>query len=113
MSRWLELYRAVARGNDAEPDAGRRLRSWAPEAGYTRFTNSASVWCYATAEERSAWGAVWADRVVSSAFSAPAIERGLTTEAEVAAIAQAWHDWTLKPDGWFAVLHGEILCAMD
>src|SRR6476646_4622514 len=32
LDRWLELYYAVARRNDGEPDAGRRLLSWAHEA---------------------------------------------------------------------------------
>src|SRR5690606_8133517 len=29
MDRWLDLYRRVARANGGEPDAGRRLKSWA------------------------------------------------------------------------------------
>jgi SAM-dependent methyltransferase len=33
---WLDLYHRVARGNDAEPDAGRELRSWAPASGFRR-----------------------------------------------------------------------------
>ena len=45
--RWLELYRAVARSNDAEPDAGRELLAWAHAAGFTDVTPSAGVWCYA------------------------------------------------------------------
>ena len=36
LTRWLELYHDVARGNDAEPDAGRRLLAWAHDAGFTR-----------------------------------------------------------------------------
>ncbi|MDH6588311.1 SAM-dependent methyltransferase [Streptomyces sp. SAI-133] len=30
---WLDLYRRVARANGGEPDAGRRLKSWALRAG--------------------------------------------------------------------------------
>src|SRR5437016_7186283 len=33
LTRWLELYQAVARGNHAEPDAGRHLLPWARAAG--------------------------------------------------------------------------------
>jgi hypothetical protein len=33
----------------------------------------------------------------------------LATEAELRAIAQAWRTWAEQPDGWFALLHGEIL----
>jgi 2-polyprenyl-3-methyl-5-hydroxy-6-metoxy-1,4-benzoquinol methylase len=111
MTRWLELYRGVARGNDAEPDAGRRLLSWAQQAGYADITSSASVWCYATPAERAAWGGGWADRVTSSAFGTQAIDSGLADESELAEIAKAWRQWTDQPDGWFTVLHGEILCA--
>src|ERR1700749_3987577 len=35
LTRWLELYHQVARSNDAEPDAGRRLLAWAHEAGFS------------------------------------------------------------------------------
>ena len=33
LDRWLEIYRAVAHANGAEPDAGRRLLAWAHAAG--------------------------------------------------------------------------------
>ena len=33
LDRWLDLYHQVARRNGAEPDAGRRLLSWAHAAG--------------------------------------------------------------------------------
>src|SRR4029078_9038634 len=35
LTRGLELYHEVARANDAEPDAGRRLLAWAHAAGFT------------------------------------------------------------------------------
>jgi SAM-dependent methyltransferase len=110
MSRWQDLYRALACGNGAEPDAGRRLLSWAQQAGFGHVQSSASVWCYATPEERTVWGGAWAERVTSSAFSSQAITRGFCTESDIAAMARAWHDWVEQPDAWFAVLHGEILC---
>jgi hypothetical protein len=27
-------------------------------------------------------------------------------------IAAAWRRWAAHPDGWFGLLHGEILCRM-
>lgn len=110
LSRWLQLYRAVARGNRAEPDAGRRLLSWARQSGFARVASSASVWHFTTPEERAAWGSTWAERVTGSAFAAQAIDRGLTSNTELAEIARAWREWTQQPDAWFVVLHGEILC---
>ncbi|MFC5061501.1 methyltransferase domain-containing protein [Actinomycetospora atypica] len=108
LDAWLELYRAVARGNDAEPDAGRRLLAWAHEAGFDEVTPSASVWCYATPEDRARWGGMWAERI-HSAVGRAALERGLATADDLAAISQAWRDWAAHPDGWILIPHGELL----
>ncbi|MFF7344666.1 class I SAM-dependent methyltransferase [Streptomyces antimycoticus] len=109
---WLDLYRRVARANGGEPDAGRRLRSWALEAGFTDIgiTSTASAWCYATEEERTWWSGLWADRTVASSYARRAVDGGHATEEELRSIAEAWRAWGEAPDGWFAVLHGEILC---
>jgi len=56
LERWLELYGRVARHNDAEPDAGRRLRSWARAAGLRNAAATTSAWCFATPAEREWWG---------------------------------------------------------
>jgi ubiquinone/menaquinone biosynthesis C-methylase UbiE len=108
LDAWLRLYREVARGNGAEPDAGRRLLGWAHAAGFEEVTPSASVWCYGTPEERGSWGGMWADRIHSS-VGQMARERGLATEADLAAISQGWRDWAAHPDGWLMVPHGEVL----
>jgi ubiquinone/menaquinone biosynthesis C-methylase UbiE len=39
---WLAAYRRVAQANGREPDAGRRLLSWARAAGFTNVTATAS-----------------------------------------------------------------------
>ncbi|WP_432253499.1 class I SAM-dependent methyltransferase [Streptomyces sp. HNM1019] len=107
---WLDLYRRVARANGGEPDAGRRLRSWVLEAGFTDITSTATAWCYATEEERAWWSGLWADRTVASSYARLAVDGGHATEEELGSIAEAWRTWGEAPDGWFAVLHGEILC---
>jgi len=111
LDRWLELYRQVARSNNAEPDAGRRLLHWAHAAGFTDVRATSSVWCFATPEDRAWWGGLWAERVTASGSSLgqQMTERGLATAAEREEIAAALHRWAESPDGWFAVLHGEIL----
>ncbi|XVX20076.1 methyltransferase domain-containing protein [Actinomycetota bacterium] len=111
MARWLDLYRRLARSNDAEPDAGRRLRAWALEAGLADVRASASSWCYATEEATRWWGGVWRDRVLQSAFAEQAIERGLADHAELQAISQAWAEWGERPDAWFVIVHGEVLAS--
>lgn len=109
LDRWLDIYCQVAEGNDAEPDAGSRLLSWAQEVGFSDVRASASVWCYATPEERSWWGGLWADRISTTRLADQAVERGLATRDELADLADGWRSWAAHDDAWFAVLHGEIL----
>jgi SAM-dependent methyltransferase len=110
LDRWLDLYRAVARHNGGEPDAGRHLLGWARAAGFAVVAPSASVWCFATPADRAWWGGLWADRVEASAFAEQAVRSGLADAAELARIAAGWRAWAVSDDGWFAVLHGEVRC---
>jgi 2-polyprenyl-3-methyl-5-hydroxy-6-metoxy-1,4-benzoquinol methylase len=109
LDHWLELYHAVARRNDAEPDAGRRLLSWAHAAGLRNVTATTSSWCYASPTEREWWGNSWAGRATSSAFAEQAVAYGLATPAELDEIAAAWLRWRDADDGWLGMLHGELL----
>jgi ubiquinone/menaquinone biosynthesis C-methylase UbiE len=110
LTRWLSLYHAMARSNGGEPDAGRHLRSWAQHAGFTRIDASASAWCFATPEERAWWGGLWAERMTASAIATQAIRDRHASPEEIADMADAWRAWASAEDGWFAVLHGEIIC---
>jgi ubiquinone/menaquinone biosynthesis C-methylase UbiE len=110
LTRWLALYHDIARSNGGEPDAGRCLLSWAQHAGFTRIDSSASAWCFATADERAWWGGLWAERMTTSAIAMQAIRDGRATAEELAGMAEAWRVWASAEDGWFAVLHGEIVC---
>jgi SAM-dependent methyltransferase len=109
VDRWLELYTAVARRNGGEPDAGRRLRAWAREAGFSTVVATASVWYANTPELCDWWSDLWAERTTSSTFGARAIELGLSEPDELARIAEGWRRWATAPDAWLAFLHGEIL----
>jgi len=110
LDRWMTLYCAAARANGGEPDAGRRLLSWAQHAGFDDITPTGGLWCFATPETRDWWGGMWADRIVESAPVATAgrVEDGHRRELDE--IASAWRDWAAAPDGWLAIPHGEILC---
>ena len=68
-----------------------------------------SAWCFATDEERAWWGGLWADRVTGTALGDRAVELGLATRGDLDEMAAAWRAWAAAPDGWFAVLHGEVL----
>lgn len=110
LDTWLDLYRTAARANGGEPDAGRRLLSWAHAAGLTEVTATSSTWCYATPTERAWWGGMWADRIVNSAISRQITESGVATNVELQEVSDAWREWAADDDGWFSVLHGEIIC---
>ena len=109
LDRWRSLYYSVARANGGEPDAGRRLLSWARAAGCERITATSSTWCYADPSARAAWGLGWADRIIESAMAAQALAAGLPTPDELAEISAAWRDWAAHDDGWFSLLHGELV----
>ncbi|MEU5657028.1 methyltransferase domain-containing protein [Streptomyces sp. NPDC047737] len=110
MTEWQDVYGRVARGNGGEPDAGRRLLSWAREAGFTDITPSAAAWCFATPEDRAWWSGLWADRTTASVYARLAVEGGHASAEQLTAIADAWRAWGEEPDGWFMVPHGEVLC---
>jgi len=109
LDEWLALYREVARANGGEPDAGRELLGWAHAAGCQNVQASASVWCFATPEDREWWADSWADRMRHSSVADQAIALGLATRERLDAMADAFHSWRDHADAWFAVLHGEIL----
>jgi ubiquinone/menaquinone biosynthesis C-methylase UbiE len=110
LDHWRDLYDKAARANGGEPDAGRRLLSWAQDAGFDDITPTASAWCFATPEERDWWGNMWADRITESALARQLADSGMATIAELGEIASAWREWAAARDGWLAVLHGEVLC---
>ncbi|MBL3666291.1 methyltransferase domain-containing protein [Streptomyces sp. M2CJ-2] len=113
MDDWLDLYRRVARANGGEPDAGRRLKSWALAAGFTDITATSATWTFSTAGERAWWSGLWADRTVASAYAERAVEEGHATGGQLREVSAAWREWGAREDGWFSVLHGEILCRKE
>jgi SAM-dependent methyltransferase len=112
LDRWLALYRDAARANGGEPDAGRIMLSWANQVGFTSVEPSGSTWCFATPEDRRWWGGMWADRIVRSALTGQLIDTAAATEPQLQGISRAWQRWAGDDDGWFAVLHGEVLCTV-
>ena len=111
LDEWLRLYREVAHANGAEPDAGRRLKSWALAAGLDVVSSTAGVWSFSSPEDVAWWGGLWAERIVGSSLADQAVERGLAGPKDLDRLAQGWRSWAAAPDAWFAVLHGELLCS--
>lgn len=111
LTEWNTLYHEVTQAYGYEADAGRRLLSWVRDAGFdpAGIAPSASTWCYATPEDRTWWGGLWAQRCVESNFAVQAKESELADDVGLEQLAQDWLRWASEPDGWFAVLNGEVL----
>jgi ubiquinone/menaquinone biosynthesis C-methylase UbiE len=112
LDRAIEAYGALTRVNGANWDAGRLLLHWAQRVGFSDVVPSASVWCFATPEERDWWGDLWADRFTRSALADQLLAEGLATREALETFAAAWRRWAASPDGWFTVVHGEIVCTV-
>lgn len=110
LDEWLALYRWLARFNGGEPDAGRRLLSWARSAGMTEVVATASTWCFTSPDDRSWWAESWADRTVHSDVGRQLVDAGAATRSDLHRIAGGWREWARSDDAWFAVVNGEILC---
>jgi SAM-dependent methyltransferase len=110
LDEWMALYQRVARGNGGEPDAGRRLLSWAHAAGLDDVAATSSTWCFASPADRDWWGGAWQQRMVQSDLARTAVSSGAATEQDLQRISAGWRRWADHPDGWFSVVHGEIVC---
>ena len=110
------VARDVRHGRPRQPrraDAGRFLLAWAHAAGFTDV---------AARRVRVVLRDARGPRVVGRPLGRPhhrvgdrdqAVEIGAATAAELDAMAAAWRRWAADPDGWFAVLHGEILASLN
>jgi hypothetical protein len=112
LERSLVAYQAATLANGAQCDAGRKILSWAQRAGFSSVAPSASTWCFATPEERAWWGDLWADRVTRSSLAEQLLARRIATREDLNGFAEAWRNWAAEPDGWFAILHGEVICTV-
>jgi len=110
LDEWMALYQRAARANGGEPDAGRRLLGWARAAGFEDVTAGSSTWCFATPADREWWGGMWADRILASDLTRQVLAEGMATRDQLQRISDGWRAWAAAPDGWFSILHGELLC---
>jgi SAM-dependent methyltransferase len=109
ITRAIAAYGELTRVNGATWDAGRRLLAWANASGFAEVAPSASAWCFATPGERAWWGDLWADRFTVSSVAEQLVAHGIATTDDLAGFAAAWREWASSPDGWFALIHGEVV----
>ena len=53
---------------------------------------------------------MWSERIVASDIADQAVQSGLANVDDLARMSQAWQEWSEARDGWFAIMHGEIVC---
>jgi hypothetical protein len=53
---------------------------------------------------------MWAERILRSDMARQAVTSGAATGADLRRISAGWQTWAQAPDGWFSLLHGEIIC---
>jgi trans-aconitate methyltransferase len=109
LDEWRTLYRATAHALGAEPDAARVLPAWCRAAGLVDVQPSLGTWLYATPDDRGQWAEMWARRAIESSFATHAVRLGLAGAADLARIAAGWRAWGEHPDGWLAILHGQVI----
>ncbi|GAA5873945.1 hypothetical protein JCM3774_004047 [Rhodotorula dairenensis] len=107
LEQFDRLWYDVARAGGGEPDAGRRLKSWAIEAGFAADRVAVSAG-NSTPEVRE-WSQMWAGRTESSDFARKAVELGYATEFELQEMAEAWRRWGAQDGAWYGYLHGELI----
>ncbi|KAK5627073.1 hypothetical protein RRF57_002788 [Xylaria bambusicola] len=92
--------------------AGGRGREFARKAGFSPESISASAACvtYTNPADRA-----WAGENMGSRFDAGSdlkkgVELGFVTEEEAARMPAAWREWAKAEDGFYSMIHGQVVC---
>ena len=109
MRRFLAMYYELARRNGGEPNAGRHLRRWCREAGFTETKVMTSATSYADAAATREWAHTYAERTLHSNLADKALEYGIATRADLESMAAGWRAWGEAPDAFFGFSHTEVL----
>lgn len=109
LDRWMDIYQQLTKLNHVDANAGRHLHAWVRNAGFSSLEVSTSNWTYYQPEERAWWGQLWADRIRESEFARQSLEYDLTTEVELQQIAEAFLQWADDENGFFNLVHTEVL----
>ncbi|KAJ5152672.1 uncharacterized protein N7482_009150 [Penicillium canariense] len=109
---WKRVTDAMGAAKGGNPHPGRMIHVWAERAGFARadMRKSAGTWCFSSPEERAYWGGSMGERAKSSGFAKTAVEEGFAGLEELNRVAEGWREFVEDEDGWFALLHGQMLC---
>jgi ubiquinone/menaquinone biosynthesis C-methylase UbiE len=109
MRRFLGLYYALARRNGGEPNAGRCLRRWLREAGFSEVRVSTATTSYADPVSTREWGESYAERTLFSNIADKAVEYGLASRDDLADMAADWRQWGRDADAFYCLTHTEAV----
>ncbi len=107
--RFLTLYYELARRNGGEANAGRYLRRWLREAGFSETRVTTTTVSYTDSVATQEWGDTYAERTLHSNLADKAVEYGVATRSELNDIANAWRTWGRDPDALFCFTHTEVV----
>ncbi|KAL4799297.1 S-adenosyl-L-methionine-dependent methyltransferase [Aspergillus venezuelensis] len=109
---WLSLTTTIASAKGGNPHPGKKMHVWAKEAGFEmgNIQRSTGSWCFSSPEEREYWGEGMARRMEDSGLAEQCLDGGFANKQELEGIAKGWREWVRDEEGWFAVLHGQMLC---
>lgn len=109
LTRWLEIYHAVAARNGADADAGRHLYGWVRAARFRDLRVSGTTWTYPGYDAVETWALSWAERTTRSNLATKAVEYGIATADELEAVATGYREWCRDPAAFFSIGHVEVL----
>jgi SAM-dependent methyltransferase len=89
--------------NAADPYRGRRLRGLLERAGFEHVVATSKYVCYGTGDAVAAFGADRADDChVEGWYARSARKHGLATSSDLAAMRDAWLEWSTSADAYLA-----------
>ncbi len=109
LSRFLEIYNAVADRNGGDANMGRRVRSEMNKAGFVNVAVGAGAWSFGNPEEIKGWGEQWATRTLESNIATKAVEYGISDRSELESVSEGWTVWSRDPDAYYTFIHAEAL----
>ena len=109
LKRFFDVYYQVAKRNGGEPEAGRHLKGWFEEAGFTDLEVTTSTWTFSESVGIEWWGKQWAERILHSSIATRATEYGVASESDLKEISQGWLDWMESPGAFFCFTHVETI----
>ncbi|KAL4940164.1 hypothetical protein BDV06DRAFT_230515 [Aspergillus oleicola] len=112
IASWVTLTTDIAAAKGGNPHPGKRMHVWAKQAGFNigHIERSTGSWCFSTPKEREYWGEGMAKRMEDSGFAEQSLEGEFASKEEMGDIARGWREWVKDEEGWFGVLHGQMLC---